>query len=153
VEQTLVILKPDAVQRRLVGRVVQRFEEKGLIITGMKMMQISRALAEQHYGVHKSKPFFPGLIDYITCSPVVVMALQGHRAIEVVRSMMGATAGFQANPGTIRGDFGLSQTYNLVHGSDSPASAATEIALFFTEDELFDYNPVDAEWIGKPKER
>ncbi|UCC28696.1 MAG: nucleoside-diphosphate kinase, partial [Phycisphaerales bacterium] len=110
-ERTLIILKPDAIQRRLVGRIVQRFEDKGLVIVGMKLMQMSRELAERQYAPHDGKSFYPGLIDYITSGPVVVMVLQGERCIEIARTLMGKTFGYEAQPGTIRGDFGASQTY------------------------------------------
>ena len=149
-ERSLIILKPDAVQRRLIGRITQRFEEKGLIVVGMKFMRISRELAERHYAPHKGKPFYPGLIDYITSGPVVLMVLQGDRCIEITRTLMGKTFGFEAAPGTIRGDFGASRTCNLVHGSDSAETAATEIALFFSEDELIDYTPAGNEWVFTP---
>jgi len=152
VERTLIILKPDAVQRRLIGRIVQRFEDKGLVIAGMKFMQITRALAEEHYAPHVGKPFYPGLIEYITCGPVIVMVLQGQRCIEIARTLMGKTFGYEAAPGTIRGDFGASRTYNLVHGSDSPESAETEITLYFTPEELIDYEPADNAWIFQQKE-
>jgi nucleoside-diphosphate kinase len=152
VERTLIILKPDAVQRRLVGRIVQRFEDKGLTVVAMKMMHISRGLAERHYAPHLGKPFYPGLIDYITRGPVVVMVLQGQRCIEIARALMGSTFGYEAAPGTIRGDFGVSRTYNLVHGSDSPETAQTEIALYFAGDELLDYVPADGEWVARPDE-
>lgn len=140
-ERTLIILKPDAVQRRLIGRVIQRFEDKGLTVAGMKLMRISRELAERHYAPHKGKPFYPPLLDYITSGPVIVMVLQGPRCITIARALMGATFGYDAAPGTIRGDFGASRSYNLVHGSDSPESAATEIALYFRDEELLDYVP------------
>lgn len=149
-ERSLIILKPDAVQRRLIGRIIQRFEDKGFAVVGMKLLQMSRELAERHYAPHKGKPFYPGLINYITSGPVVVMVLQGDRCIEIVRTLMGETFGYEAHPGTIRGDFGASRTYNLVHGSDSPESAATEIALFFSEDELIDYSPAGGEWVFMP---
>lgn len=149
-ERTLIILKPDAVQRRLVGRIVERFEDKGLIIAGMKLMRMSPELAGRLYAPHKGKPFYPGLIEYITSGPVVVMVLEGDRCIGIVRMLMGETFGYEAAPGTIRGDFGSSRTFNLVHGSDSPETAATEIALFFTEDELLDYTPAGSEWVSKP---
>ena len=126
-ERTLIILKPDAVARRLTGRIIQRFEDKGLVVAAMKMMRISRDLAERHYAPHKGKPFYPGLIDYITSGPVVVVVLRGQRAIGIARTLMGATFGYEAEPGTIRGDFSASRPYNLVHGSDSPESAASEI--------------------------
>lgn len=147
-ERTLIILKPDAVQRRLVGRVLQRFEDKGLAVAAMKLMRVSRDLAERHYGVHKGKPFYAGLIDYITSGPVVVLALQGPRCIEIARTLMGKTFGFEAAPGTIRGDFGASKSYNLVHGSDSPESAAQEISLYFKPDELLEYAPAGSEWVN-----
>ena len=137
-QRTLIILKPDAIQRRLTGRIIERFESKGLVIAGMKLMQISRELAERHYAPHKEKPFYPPLIDYITSGPVIVMVLQGERAIEIARALMGKTFGYEAAPGTIRGDFGSSRSYNLVHGSDAPETAATEIELYFNESELLD---------------
>ena len=151
-ERTLIILKPDAVQRRLLGRIIQRFEDKGLVIAGMKLMHISRELAARHYAPHEGKPFYPGLLDYITSGPVVVVCLQGERCIEVSRALMGKTFGFEAAPGTIRGDFGSSKTFNLVHGSDAPETAAHEIALYFAPDELLDYAPADAGWITAPRE-
>jgi nucleoside-diphosphate kinase len=152
VEQTLIICKPDCVQRRLVGRIIQRFEDKGLTIAALKIIRISRELAERHYAPHKGKPFFPGLIDYITSGPVVVMVVAGPRAIAVCRKLMGKTFGYEADPGSIRGDFGASTTYNLVHGSDSPESAATEINLYFAPDEILDYRTADDPWIAKPGE-
>ena len=151
-ERTLIILKPDAIQRRLVGRIVQRFEDKGLVIVGMKLVQMSRELAERQYAPHKGKPFYPGLIDYITSGPVLVMVLQGERCIEIARALMGKTFGYEAQPGTIRGDFGVSQTYNLVHGSDSPETADMEVALYFTREELLDYTPAGSEWVFKAVE-
>ncbi len=152
-EQTLIILKPDCVQRRLMGRIIQRFEDKGLTLAAVRIMRISRELAERHYAVHKGKPFYPGLLDYITSGPVLVMVLAGPGAIAISRKLMGKTFGFDAEPGTIRGDFGLSKTYNLIHGSDSPESAATEIALYFRPEEILDYSTVDAPWITKPDEK
>ncbi len=146
-ERTLIILKPDAIQRRLIGRLVQRFEDKGLVLGGLKLMRISRELAERHYAPHKGKAFYPGLIDYITSGPVVIMVLQGERCIEIARTLMGKTFGYEAAPGTIRGDFGASRSFNLIHGSDSPESAKTEIALYFQERELLDYAPPDRAWV------
>ncbi len=146
-ERTLIILKPDALQRRLTGRILQRFEDKGLTIAGMKLMRISRELAEEHYAPHKDKPFYPPLIDYITSGPVLVLVLTGERCIEIARMLMGKTFGYEAAPGTIRGDFGASRSYNLVHGSDSPESAASEIALYFKDDELLEYTPAGSEWV------
>jgi len=135
-EITLIILKPDAVQRGLCGRIVSRFEDKGLQIIGMKMMQIPLELARRHYAVHEGKPFYDKLLRFMTSSPVIVMAVQGVKAIEIARKLMGATFGSNAEPGTIRGDLGVSNSFNLIHGSDSPESAAKELGLFFNEDEL-----------------
>lgn len=146
-ERTLIILKPDTIQRRLIGRVLQRFEDKGLSLAAMKLMKIPRDLAETHYAPHKGKPFYPGLIDYITSGPVVVLVLQGNRCIEIARTLMGKTFGFEAMPGTIRGDFGASRSFNLVHGSDSVESAASEIALYFNEDELLEYPHASSDWV------
>ena len=153
VEQTLIILKPDCVQRRLIGRIIQRFEEKGLVIAAMKLMRIDRPLAERHYAVHKGKPFYAGLIEYITSGPVVLMVIAGPNAISISRKLMGKTFGFEAEPGTIRGDFGSSRTYNLVHGSDAPESAAAEIALYFRPEEILNYTPADFTSVFKPDER
>lgn len=147
-ERTLVLLKPDAVQRRLVGRIISRIEEKGLKIVGLKMIRVSRELAEKHYAEHREKPFYPELVSFITSAPVVAMVVEGPKAVEVVRKMMGKTNPLEAEPGTIRGDFGLSVTMNLIHGSDSPSSAAREIALFFRDDELLSYNTADSAWLG-----
>ena len=130
-EKTLVILKPDCVARRLIGKVVSRFEGKGLTISAMRMECIDMAKAEQHYAEHKGKPFYAGLTNFITSGPVVIMALQGVEAISVVRKMIGATNGRAAEPGSIRGDYGMSKGFNLVHASDSPESAERELALFF----------------------
>ncbi len=146
-EDTLVILKPDAVQRQLVGPITARFEAKGLRIVAMKLMQISRELAERHYAVHKGKDFYPRLIDYITAGPVVVMVLRGPKAIEVSRKLMGKTFGRQAEPGTIRGDYAICDTYNLVHGSDAPESAAYEIGLYFRKDEIVSYDVAAGRWL------
>ncbi len=151
-EKTLIILKPDCAQRRLIGRIVKRFEDKGLTISGMKLMQIEKSLAEKHYAPHEGKPFYPGLIEYITSGPVVVMVLAGEKAIEISRKMMGQTFGYEADPGTIRGDFGASKTYNLIHGSDSPESAETEIALYFAPGELLNYETAAHCWTFKPGE-
>ena len=118
----------------------------------MKMMQIPTELAERHYAPHKGKPFYPGLIEYITAGPVVVMAVAGQRAIEISRRLMGKTFGFESEPGTIRGDFGASKTYNLIHGSDAPETAEQELALYFTPDELLDYCTPNHKWIFKPGE-
>ncbi len=151
-ERTLIILKPDCIHRRLIGRIIQRFEDKGLTIAGMKLMQISEELAGRHYAPHKGKPFYPGLIEYITSGPVVVLVLEGPQAITICRTLMGKTFGYEAEPGTIRGDFGMSKTYNLVHGSDAPETAETEIALYFTNEELLNYETVGTPWSIKPSE-
>ena len=140
-ETTLLFIKPDGVQRGLVGRILTKFEDKGLQIVGLKMMHLSQALAEKHYSVHKGKPFYEGLIKYVTSGPIVVMALRGLRAIDVCRKVMGATFGHQADPGTVRGDFGISGSFNLIHGSDAPESAEKELALYFGADELCTWEP------------
>ncbi|MCS6936882.1 MAG: nucleoside-diphosphate kinase [Candidatus Bipolaricaulota bacterium] len=132
-ERTFVMLKPDAVERRLMGELIRRIEQKNLNIIALKMMRIERKLAETHYGEHREKPFFRELVDFVTSGPIVAMIVEGPNAISVVRAMMGATNPFNAAPGTIRGDFGLDLTKNLIHGSDSPESAKREIALFFGE--------------------
>ncbi|WP_435016115.1 nucleoside-diphosphate kinase [Tundrisphaera sp. TA3] len=146
-QRTLIIFKPDAVQRRLVGQILQRFEAKGLRIAALKLIQVDRALGEKHYGEHAGKPFFGGLIDFITGGPVVVGVLEGNEAIPVVRSMLGATAGPAAAPGTIRGDFSISKQNNLLHGSDSPESADREIALWFKPEEIVDYTIAGSDWV------
>lgn len=147
-ERTLVLLKPDAVQRRLIGRIISRIEDKGLKIVGLKMIRVSQELAEKHYAEHREKPFYPELVSFITSAPVVAMVVEGPKAVETVRKMMGKTNPLEAEPGTIRGDFGLSVTMNLIHGSDSQASAAREIALFFREDEILSYSTADSAWLG-----
>lgn len=147
-ERTLVLLKPDALQRRLVGRIIARLETKGLRIVAMKLIQVSPALAERQYAEHVGKPFYEELVRFITSAPVVALVVEGPRAIEAVRRLMGKTNPFEADPGTIRGDFGLSVGMNLVHGSDSPAAAAREIALFFSPQEILSYSMADAAWLG-----
>ena len=146
-ERTLIILKPDAVQRNLSGEIVSRFERKGLQIVGMKMMKISPQLAETHYEAHKARPFYPGLVKFMTSSPVIVMALAGKDVIAIARNMMGATFGSKAAPGTIRGDLGVSNSFNLIHGSDSPEAAQRELSLFFKADELLEWTPGNQGWI------
>ncbi|MCK5272217.1 MAG: nucleoside-diphosphate kinase [Sedimentisphaerales bacterium] len=146
-ERTLVIIKPDAVQRQLAGRIISRFEEKGLQIAAVKFMRISQELAREHYAVHKGKDFFEPLIEYITSGPVLIMVLQAEGVIAMARKLMGATFGNQAEPGTIRGDFGGSQGFNLIHGSDSTESAETEIKHFFNNDELVDYELTNQHWL------
>lgn len=146
-ERTLVIIKPDAVQRGLVGEIIARLERRGLKIVGLKMMQITQDLAARHYAVHQGKPFYKGLIQYITSSPVVVMALEGKQAIEVVRNTMGATNPTAAAPGTIRADWAVEIGRNLVHGSDGPETAAFELGLFFPEDEVLSWERDTDRWI------
>ena len=146
-ERTLVIIKPDAVQRGLIGEIILRLERRGLKIVGMKLMQIDEALARRHYSVHEGKPFFAGLIRYITSAPVVVMALEGPKAIEVVRSTMGATNPVNAAPGTIRADYSLEIGRNLVHGSDGAETAIRELALFFEAGELISWGRDTDRWI------
>lgn len=146
-ERTLIIVKPDAVQRGLVGEIVSRFERRGLRIVGLKAIQIDEDLASRHYSVHKGKPFYEGLIKYITSSPVVVVVLEGTRAVEVVRRTMGATNPAEAALGTVRADFGLEIGRNLVHGSDGPETAAREISLFFEDNELLSYERDFDRWI------
>lgn len=146
-QTTLIILKPDAVQRGLMGRIISRFEEKGLQIVGMKMMTISQDLASRHYEAHKSRPFYAGLVGFMTSSPVVVLAVKGNNAIAVARKMMGATFGSNAEPGTIRGDFGVSNSFNLIHGSDSPEAAERELGLFFAQGELQSFDRAGEKWV------
>ncbi len=146
-ERTLIIVKPDGVQRGLIGSIISRFERRGLKIVAIKMMQIDDALARHHYGVHEGKPFFEGLVRYITSAPVVVMVLEGGDAISIARRTMGATKPAEAAPGTIRADFALEIGRNLVHGSDGPETAAKEIELFFKEDELVGWSRDTDPWI------
>lgn len=146
-ERTLVIIKPDGVQRGLIGPILTRFENRGLRTVAMKFMQIDRALAERHYAIHKGKFFYEDLVRYITSGPVVVMVLEGPEAIKVVRAMVGATRPHEAAPGTIRGDFALTGLRNLIHASDSPDTAAAEIGLFFTPDEIVSYTRELDKWI------
>ena len=146
-ETTLIILKPDAVQRGLCGRIISRFEDKGLQIVGAKMMTISPDLAVRHYKEHEGKPFYEGLVRFMTSGPVLVLAVRGVGAIAICRSMMGATFGSKADPGTIRGDFCVSNSFNLIHGSDSPESAARELELFFGADAIVEYDRANEGWI------
>jgi nucleoside-diphosphate kinase len=146
-ERTLVIIKPDAVQRGLIGEIVTRFERRGLRIAALKLIHIDEALARRHYAIHEGKPFYEPLIRYITSSPVVVMVLEGNDAIEIARRTMGATNPAEAIPGTIRADFALEIGRNLVHGSDGPETAAFEVPLFFTEDEILSYGRDTDRWI------
>jgi nucleoside-diphosphate kinase len=146
-ERTLIIVKPDGVQRGLIGQVLGRFEARGLKIAGLKLMRISRELAERHYAEHQGKPFYEGLVNYITSSPVVVGVLEGPGVIGIARGMMGATKPADAAPGTIRGDYGLTVSYNIIHGSDGPEAAQREVGIFFSPDELQDYARATDQWV------
>lgn len=146
-ERTLIILKPDALCRGLCGQILARFERKGLKIVGLKLTRISPDLAARHYAPHKGKGFYEPLITFMTSTPVVVLALEGKEAIAISRKMMGATFGSDADAGTIRGDFGVSRRFNLIHGSDSPEAAERELSLFFNADELHDYEPGAWGWV------
>jgi nucleoside-diphosphate kinase len=150
-ERTLVLVKPDGVQRQLVGRILARYEERGLRIVGLKLVKVDRELAERHYAVHKGKPFFEGLVDFITSGPLVAAALEGPDAIAMVRSMNGATKPVDAVPGTIRGDLAVEMGQNLVHASDSAESAATELSIGFTAGELVSYRRDIDRWVLGPR--
>lgn len=148
-QQTLVIVKPDGVQRGLVGKILARFEERGLKIAALKMVQVNRALAEKHYAVHRGKFFYEGLVSYISASPVVVLVLEGHEAIGVVRAMVGSTRPWEAAAGTIRGDYALMGLRNLIHASDAPETAQNEIALWFKPEELVTYTREVDRWVNE----
>ena len=152
VQRTLLLVKPDGVQRLLVGRVIARFEDRGLKLVGLKLVKVDRVLAEQHYAVHREKPFFGGLVDFITSAPLVAAALEGPNAIAIVRAMNGATRPHEAEPGSIRGDFAVETAQNLVHASDSPENAAAELALWFKPGELLDYDREIDRWVLAPAE-
>src|ERR1700761_5351979 len=145
-ERTLILLKPDCVQRRLMGRVLSRFEDKGLNIIAMKMMQVKPELAKKHYAEHVEKPFYPALESFITGGPIVAAVIEGLEAIRVVREMLGATSGLKAAAGTIRGDFSSSRQMNLVHASDGPEAAAREMTLYFKPEEINAYDPTITPW-------
>ena len=151
-QRTLLLVKPDGVQRLLVGRVLTRFEERGLKLVGLKLVRVDRALAEQHYAVHREKPFFAGLVDFITSGPLVAAALEGPNAIAIVRAMNGATRPHEAEPGSIRGDFAVETAQNLVHASDSPENAAAELALWFRPEELLSYDREIDRWVLAPED-
>jgi len=146
-ETTLIILKPDALQRGLMGRIISRFEDKGLQIVGCKMMTIPQTLAAEHYHAHRGKPFYNGLVRFMTSAPVLVMAVRGVGAITIARKMMGATFGSKAEPGTIRGDLGVSNSFNLIHGSDSPEAADRELRLFFQGNEIVEFKRAVDGWV------
>ncbi|MHC4464053.1 MAG: nucleoside-diphosphate kinase [Planctomycetota bacterium] len=147
VERTLIIIKPDGIHRHLAGEIIRRFEKKGLKLVAAKFMQVSVELVSQLYAVHQSKPFFESLVNYLSSAPVLVMVWQAQGVIDMARKIIGATFGYDAEPGTIRGDFGCSKGCNLVHGSDSPKSAEQEIKLFFGLDEIISYKLADADWL------
>jgi nucleoside-diphosphate kinase len=152
VQRTLLLVKPDGVQRLLVGRVLTRFEERGLKLVGLKLVLTDRAVAEEHYAVHREKPFFAGLVDFITSGPLVAAVLEGPNAIAIVRAMNGATRPHEAAPGSIRGDFAVETAQNLVHASDSPENAEAELALWFRPEELLGYEREIDRWVLAPEE-
>ncbi len=152
IERTLVLVKPDGVQRLLVGRILARYEERGLKIVGLKLVQVDRDLAERHYAVHRERPFFKGLVEFITSAPLVAAVLEGPDAIAVVRAMNGATRPNEAAPGTIRGDLALETAQNLVHASDGQETAEHEVALWFRADELLEYPREIDRWVLAPAE-
>lgn len=151
-ERTLILLKPDCVERRLVGRILSRFEDKGLNLAAMKLIRITPDLAKRHYAEHVSKPFYPALEAFITGGPVVAAIVEGLEAIRVVREMLGATSGLKASPGTIRGDFSSSRQMNLVHASDGPEAATREIELYFKREEILSHQPTLTPWFRAPDE-
>jgi nucleoside-diphosphate kinase len=150
-ERTLVLIKPDAVQRTLAGRILARYEDRGLKVVALKLIRVDRALAERHYAVHRDKPFFASLVEFITSAPLVALVLEGPNAIAVVRAMNGATRPHEAAPGTIRGDFAVETAQNLVHASDSAETAETELALWFHPDELLSYQRDVDRWVLAPE--
>jgi nucleoside-diphosphate kinase len=147
VERTFVMVKPDGVQRNIIGEVIRRFEAKGFTLVGLKMLNVSRELAEKHYAVHKERPFFGSLVDFITSGPVVATVWQGDGVVASARKIIGATNPLSAEPGTIRGDFGVNIGRNLIHGSDAIETAQTEIALWFSNDELTNWEPANKSWL------
>jgi nucleoside-diphosphate kinase len=146
-ERTFLAIKPDGVQRGLVGDIISRFETKGFTLVGLKLMKVSRELAEQHYGVHRERPFFAGLVEFITSAPVVAMVWEGDGVISSARKLIGATNPLTSDLGTIRGDYGVSIGRNIIHGSDAPETAQQEISLWFKEDELVSWQPTITPWI------
>ena len=152
IERTLVLIKPDGVQRLLVGRILARFEERGLKLVGLKLVHVDRPFAERHYAVHREKPFFEGLLDFITSAPLIALALEGPNAIGLVRSMVGATRPHEAAPGSIRGDFAIETAQNLVHASDAAETATAELELWFAEGELIEYEREVDRWVLAPEE-
>ena len=145
--RTLVLIKPDGVARSKVGAIISRFEDKGLKVTALKLMKLDRDRAEKHYAVHKGKPFYESLLNYITSAPLVAMVVEGNNCIEIVRKLVGATNGAKAEPGTIRGDFSTGIDFNLIHASDSEESAKYEVPIFFDEKEILTYERADRDWL------
>lgn len=150
IERTLVLIKPDGVQRQLVGRILDRYEERGLKIVGLKLVHVDRDMAERHYAAHRAKPFFGSLVDFIISAPLVALALDGPNAIAVVRAINGATRPHEAAPGTVRGDYALETAQNIVHASDGPEAAVEELALWFSPAELLDYERDVDRWVLAP---
>jgi nucleoside-diphosphate kinase len=146
-ERTFIAIKPDGVQRGLVGEVIRRFESKGFTLVGLKLMQVSKELAEQHYGVHRERPFFPGLVQFITSGPLVAMVWEGNGVVASARKLIGATNPLYSEPGTIRGDFGVDVGRNIIHGSDAVETAQAEIKLWFKDEELVNWTPANAPWL------
>lgn len=153
IERTLILIKPDGVERRLIGRLITRIEDKGLRLAGLKQLQVTKERSRQHYAEHVERPFYPLLEDFITCGPVVALCVEGPEAISVMRTLIGPTNGREAAPGTIRGDFGLSRQMNLMHGSDGPEAAAREIPIWFEESELCDATPSLTPWVCADDEK
>lgn len=152
-ERSLILFKPDAVQRKLCGELLSRIERKGLKLIGLKMLRVTPELSKQHYAEHVNKPFYPLLESFITSGPIVAIAVQGPDAVKVMRTMMGSTNGRESAPGTIRGDFGTSRQMNLIHGSDGPEAAERELKIYFKPDELHDWSPVLDDWTTAADER
>jgi nucleoside-diphosphate kinase len=150
IERTLVLIKPDGVQRLLVGRIIDRYEQRGLKLVGLKLVLVDRSLAERHYAVHRERPFFRQLVDFITSAPLVALALEGLNAVAVCRAINGATRPEEAAPGTLRGDYALETGQNLVHASDSPETAEAELGLWFSPSELVDYGRAIDAWVAGP---
>jgi nucleoside-diphosphate kinase len=146
-ERTFIAIKPDGVQRALVGQIISRFEAKGFTLVGLKLMKVSKELAEEHYGEHKEKPFFPGLVEFITSGPLVAMVWEGNGVVAAARKMIGATKPLESDPGTIRGDFGVDMGRNIIHGSDAVDTAEREIKLWFKEEELVGWTPTVTPWL------
>jgi len=152
-ERTLLLIKPDAMQRRLAGKLITRLEDKGLKLIGLKMLQVTEELSREHYAEHVEKPFYPLLEEFITSGPVIAIVAEGPEAITVARSMMGSTNGREAPAGTIRGDYGVSRQMNLMHGSDGPEAAAREISIYFNDSELLDYETTLGGWVCADDEK